>query len=244
MSITEGTTVADTEPVSGNPLGDTGAVGQDPIEGEKYTVKVDGSEVEVSLDELRNGYQRQQDYTKKTQEVAEMRKRLQGAEALAAALDRDPVGTLNALNEAYNIDQPSGKDGKSWDEMDPQEQRLARIEQQLQGLQTHDARSTIEAEFRQLEQAYGDIDRSEVAAYALQHDLNVTDAYRVMNFDSIRAEQERLRGDAKVTEDKRNAQLPHQGSAQKGALAPATPGKKMTLREAYQAAMKQVTNAA
>ena len=39
-----------------------------------YTVKVDGEEFEVDLDELRNGYQRQSDYTKKSQSVAEMRK--------------------------------------------------------------------------------------------------------------------------------------------------------------------------
>jgi hypothetical protein len=30
-----------------------------------YTVKVDGEEFEVTLDELRNGYQRQADYTRK-----------------------------------------------------------------------------------------------------------------------------------------------------------------------------------
>ena len=30
-----------------------------------YSVKVDGEEFEVSLDELRNGYQRQSDYTRK-----------------------------------------------------------------------------------------------------------------------------------------------------------------------------------
>jgi hypothetical protein len=39
-----------------------------------FTVKIDGKEVEVSLDELKNGYQRQSDYTKKTMEAAEQRK--------------------------------------------------------------------------------------------------------------------------------------------------------------------------
>jgi hypothetical protein len=39
-----------------------------------YTVKVDGQEFEVSLDELQNGYQRQSDYTRKSQAVAEQRK--------------------------------------------------------------------------------------------------------------------------------------------------------------------------
>ena len=39
-----------------------------------YTVKVDGQEIEVDLDELRNGYSRQQAYTKRSMELAEQRK--------------------------------------------------------------------------------------------------------------------------------------------------------------------------
>lgn len=39
-----------------------------------YRVKVDGEEVEVTLDELQKGYSRTQDYTRKTQALAEQRK--------------------------------------------------------------------------------------------------------------------------------------------------------------------------
>lgn len=39
-----------------------------------YKVKVDGQEVDVPIEELLSGYQRQADYTRKTQEVAAMRK--------------------------------------------------------------------------------------------------------------------------------------------------------------------------
>ena len=39
-----------------------------------YTVKVDGEEVEITLDEALNGYQRQQTFTKRSQEIAEQRK--------------------------------------------------------------------------------------------------------------------------------------------------------------------------
>ena len=38
------------------------------------TVKIDGKEVEVKLSELKNGYQRQADYTRKTMELSEQRK--------------------------------------------------------------------------------------------------------------------------------------------------------------------------
>ena len=47
----------------------------------KYRVKVAGEEAEVTLDELINGYQREADYTKKTQTLAEARKALEQEKA-------------------------------------------------------------------------------------------------------------------------------------------------------------------
>ena len=44
-----------------------------------YTVRVDGKDVEVTEDELLKGYSRQADYTKKTQELAEHRRQMDGA---------------------------------------------------------------------------------------------------------------------------------------------------------------------
>ena len=49
---------------------ETSETSPDPV----YRVKVDGEEFEVSLDELRNGYQRQSDYTRQSQSLAEQRK--------------------------------------------------------------------------------------------------------------------------------------------------------------------------
>ena len=42
-----------------------------------YTVRVDGEEVEVSIDELLSGYSRTQDYTRKTMALADQRKSLE-----------------------------------------------------------------------------------------------------------------------------------------------------------------------
>lgn len=47
---------------------------EEPEAGALYTVKVDGKETQVTLDELRNGYQRQADYTRKSMALAEGRK--------------------------------------------------------------------------------------------------------------------------------------------------------------------------
>ena len=52
---------------------------QPDAEAKKYTVKVDGKDVEVAEDELLKGYSRQQDYTKKTMEVAAQRQQLDQA---------------------------------------------------------------------------------------------------------------------------------------------------------------------
>ena len=45
-------------------------------EPEVYAVKVDGEELEVSLDELMQGYSRHSDYTRKTQELASQREQM------------------------------------------------------------------------------------------------------------------------------------------------------------------------
>lgn len=81
----------------------------DPV----VTVKIDGRDVEVKLSELKNGYQRQADYTKKTTEVAEQRraaeaersKAMQERQAYAANLQRMQAqleGTLQEQQQNVN----------------------------------------------------------------------------------------------------------------------------------------------
>lgn len=76
----------------------------------RYTVKVRGQDVEVTLDELRNGYSRTEDYKAKTAEVAEQRRaaerlasdfaaRTQQLDALMERVEFDPV-----LAEGQKID--------------------------------------------------------------------------------------------------------------------------------------------
>jgi hypothetical protein len=55
--------------------------GEEVQETPRYKVKVAGEEAEVTLDELINGYQREADYTKKTQAIAEARKSLETEKA-------------------------------------------------------------------------------------------------------------------------------------------------------------------
>ena len=56
---------------------DSKSVQSTPTEPETYVVKVNGEEQEVSLDELLHGYMRNQDYTRKTQQLADERRQMQ-----------------------------------------------------------------------------------------------------------------------------------------------------------------------
>jgi len=58
-----------------------------------FTVKVDGKNVEVTLEELRKGYSREADYTRKTQQVSEERRAFQ-AEADLVRTERQQYSQL------------------------------------------------------------------------------------------------------------------------------------------------------
>ena len=112
-----------------------------------FTVKVDGQEVEVTQEELINGYSRQQDYTRKTQELSQQRKTIEGQQAELA--QRDAIysqllpkmeAQLNATlgeepdwNTLYE-DDPVGyvRQKQLWDE---QKEKLTAVQAEQQRLQ-------------------------------------------------------------------------------------------------------------
>lgn len=91
-------------------------------------VKVDGEEVEVTLAELRNGYSRTSDYTRKAQALAEERKAFQG-EAETIRQERAQYAELLPLLQQQLMQQASAE--PDWDTLyneDPIE--AARLERQ------------------------------------------------------------------------------------------------------------------
>ena len=71
-----------------------------------FSVRVDGTEQKVTLDELLNGYQRTADYTRKTQAIAEQRKQAE-AELAAARVERQRYAeTLRQLETQLAQTQP------------------------------------------------------------------------------------------------------------------------------------------
>ena len=93
-----------------------------------YAVKVDGEEVEVSLDELMQGYSRQSDYTRKTQELAGKRNEIEqlqqqwaGEITQAQAERQQYVEALGQIvqNSMAGLEQYANVDWESLREEDP-----------------------------------------------------------------------------------------------------------------------------
>jgi len=91
-----------------------------------YTVKVDGQEVDVTEQELLNGYQRQADYTRKSQALAEQRKANEAEIAQARQLRNQYAAALQQVEQLF---QPQDPGQEHWDklyESDPLEYVRAR----------------------------------------------------------------------------------------------------------------------
>jgi hypothetical protein len=70
---------------------------EDQGESQSYEVTVRGQTSLVTIDELIAGYQRQEDYTRGTQEVAELKTEHNNAITLWEALEEDYAGTVQRL---------------------------------------------------------------------------------------------------------------------------------------------------
>ena len=79
-----------------------------------FTVKVDGKEVDVTLDELQKGYSRTQDYTRKTQQIAEVRKQTD-AELQEVRAEREQYAQLLGALQAQV--QQAAQPQVDWDRL-------------------------------------------------------------------------------------------------------------------------------
>jgi hypothetical protein len=114
-----------------------------------YTIKVDGKDVEVTLDELQAGYSRQADYTRKSQVLAEQRKQ---ADEELAATQQERQRYLSQL-EQFNtqadskLNELKSTDWTKLKEEDPTEYMLKR--DQYRELQEN--KRTVEEEQKNLQ---------------------------------------------------------------------------------------------
>lgn len=115
---------------------------------EVFLVKVDGEEIEVTGDELVQGYQRQQDYTRKTQEVAEERKRLQEHYAELEAERTKYVTALDQLiqEESKELDKYNEVDWNKLKQEDPNQFLILQYE-------LNEARTALQSKMEARKQA-------------------------------------------------------------------------------------------
>ena len=120
---------------------------------ELYTVKVDGEEYEVELNELLNGYSRQQAYTKRSQELAEQRKAFEQEAAQTKAMRDAYAQQLELLQGQLQQTTLQEPDWKSLAgqynaedlflmkaEFDQQKENLAKVEMERQRIAQEQAK--------------------------------------------------------------------------------------------------------
>ena len=210
-----------------------------------YTVKVDGEEQQVSLEELQQGYQRQADYTRKTQEIAAERDRLQQAEAIVSALEHDPEGTLQTLAHSFNVAPTTGQQvsDDEYAEVDPTQQKLAELESKIARQEQMERVQRVEREVSTLQEKYGEFNREELLNHALKNGIpNLEAAYTHMRFNDVKSTADKLSQEQEITNKKREAAVVTPGgSTQSGVETEPTP-KVSSLREAFALAKQQLNN--
>lgn len=233
---------------------------------ELHRVKVDGEEIEVPYDELVKGYSRQADYTKKTQTLRQREKELQEADALVAALARDPKSTLHYLAQAYGVQfaqevqrqmpQPNTRQAADlWDdpvdttggEVDPAQQAMWNRLQELEHFAAQQAareRATFaERQMAQLHSDYGDFEDDAVYAHAVKHGIpDLEQAYASWAFHEQKNAQvaDREVRDQQVRDSKRKAGVVQSGSGkQAGTVSDQPPPKDADFKTVAMWALKK-----
>ena len=101
--------------------GEDGEAEEQAPKDEKFIVKVDGKEIEVPKDELIRGYQREADYTRKTQKLAEERKLVE-SEFLQVREERQTYAQiLGQLQQKLQEFEPPEPDWNRLEVEDPTE---------------------------------------------------------------------------------------------------------------------------
>jgi len=169
-------------------------------------VKVNGEEKLVTIKDFRDGVMMREDYSRKTAELAQDRPLIDWAKDIQYALASDPLGTINAIAEAYNVELGAARqpavgtpEVDPYEDWDPEmaqlaramdmklaqvaehyEQKIARLESQT-GQITHERMvQEAQTEMRNLEtqftQAGFEFDPREVLSIATQNEIDLTQA--------------------------------------------------------------------
>ncbi len=216
--------------------------------GDKYVkVKVDGQELDVPVKEALSGYQRQADYTRKTQELAAQRESLQQAQILAQALERDPAATIELLNRHYGANLPVNQQPSVPEFADPLEQQVWELNQKISSFEQAQAQAELQQEIGRLQNQYPDFNTVEVIQTALNMGVdNLEAVYKQMAYDRLakevatyRAAQDAIANqNNQVVDAKRAAAFVAGGASANGAGVEPV-GRIASVQDAWLAAKRQ-----
>jgi hypothetical protein len=167
----------------------------DSIKDKTVAVTVNGETFEVPLSELRNGYMRQADYTRKTQQVAADAQVLQWARDMQEAFRTDPAGSIRYLQEQLGLLEESDP----WGEVDPDvkpivdelkrtQQELAQLRQQTQQFASDKVSMQVQSELESVQAKYADFDPMVVLPIAIENNLSMEKAYKLWKIDHMESE--------------------------------------------------------
>lgn len=221
-------------------------------------LRVDGADVEVPFSEALRGYSRNEDYTRKSQETAQLRQQAEMGLRLQEALAANPSLTLKLLQEQFaQAPQPEPTPPPEFD--DPLEKALHEERQARIALED---RITAREADQQLERTIGNLrtefgasdeDVRSVINVAMQNNLGIEALpmiYKTMAYDRIAATMrahaaqqaaEQAETQRKQTAAQRAGQLITSTTGGNGQNLTSTPDPagRMSLREAIDAAYEQ-----
>jgi len=218
----------------------------------RVPVKLDGEELQVPLSEAIAGYQRQADYTRKTQELAQQREQFQFASALQTALETDPAATIDLLSKHYGISRQAAAemvaDGEDFEMLDPVEQRYRELDKRIATFEDFQTQQKVEAEVQRLQSKYQDFNIQEVITTALR--LGSTDlegTYKQLAFDKMmskmelerKATEHKTAAEQAVVEAKRQASVVSGGASATATTTNESFEPITSVREAWEAAKRQ-----
>ena len=181
----------------------------DSIKDKTVSVTVNGETFEVPLAELRNGYMRQADYTRKTQQVAADADVLKWAREMQEAFRVDPAGSIRYLQEQFGLQT---QNADPFEDVDPEvkpivdelrrtQQELAELRRQSQSLQASRVDAEVQAELDSMRSRYQDFDPMQVLPIAIENGLSMDKAYKLWKADKLEVDL-RIAEEARVKAEK------------------------------------------
>ena len=232
-------------------IGEAPVVAQDYFTWDEYAdrpvkLNIAGEEIDVPLKEALAGYQRQADYTRKTQELSEQRKQVQFGSALQEALQNDPKSTLELLKQHYGLEEQQSSEDELL--LDPVEKQYRQLESRMKAFEQEKAMRELEKTVESLSRKYGDaFDADEVIAKALATgNSNLEAVYKQTAFDRIfeqnvtanQVKAKKADDEKAIVQAKRDATVVSKGASAKSADVSSKPVT--TLRDAFELAKKQL----